>query len=82
LNFDDYDPASRSISVLIIPPEAVRKLLMPVHGKRFRKAYRASRVGRSILVTFSAPQGAGWFQADWQLDEAAVFAGGSEIGYP
>jgi len=72
LQFDDYDPASQSIAVLIIPPAVVRQILMPLHGKRFKQAYRTSRVGHSMIVTFSAPQGAGWFPADWQLDAARV----------
>ena len=80
LDFHDYDPASRSIGVLVIPPGAVKRVLAPVHGRRFEQAYRSSQVGRNIIVTFSAPGAAGWFEARWQLDEGQVFASGSGSG--
>ncbi len=73
LDFDNYDPARQMIPVLVIPPEAVKNLLIPVHGKRFKRAYRSSRVGRSIIITFQSRQAAGWFKMRWQLDESMVF---------
>lgn len=72
LQFDDYDPVRQTIAVLIIPPTIVRQVWLPLHGKQFQQAYRASRVGRSLIITYSAPQGAGWFAADWQMDETRV----------
>jgi len=78
LQFDDYtqcpadDPVRQTIAVLVIPPAIVRQVLLPLHGKQFKQAYRASRVGRSLIITYSAPQGAGWFAADWQMDETRV----------
>ncbi len=73
LDFDNYDPARQMIPVLTIPPEAVKDLLIPLHGKRFKRAYRSSRLGYSIIITFQSRQAAGWFRMPWQLDESKVF---------
>jgi hypothetical protein len=48
-------------------------MLIPVHGKRFKRAYRSSRLGYSIIITFQSRQAAGWFRMPWQLDETKVF---------
>ena len=73
LDFDNYDPARQMIPVLLIPPGAVKQILLPLHGQKFKRAYRASRMGRSILITYQSRQGAGWFKAGWQLEESQVY---------
>jgi len=82
LDFDGYDPGSCSIPVHVIPAGAVKQVIMPVHGKGFKRAYRTSRVGKDIIVTYSAPGAAGWFRAGWELGEEQVFANGSGMRYP
>jgi hypothetical protein len=73
LDFDNYDPTRQMIPVHLIPPGAVKELLIPLHGKRFKRAYQSSRIGRSIIITFQSRQAAGWFKMGWQLDETMVF---------
>ncbi len=73
LDFDNYDPARQMIPVLVIPSGVVKDMLIPVHGKRFKRAYQSGRIGRSIIITFQSRQAAGWFKMGWQLDESMVF---------
>lgn len=72
LDFDNYDPARQMIPVHLIPSAVVKEMLIPVHGKRFQRAYRSSRRGRSIIITFQSRQAAGWFKMGWQWDESKV----------
>lgn len=71
LDFDRYDPHSRSVPVIVMEGQEARPLLS-VHGRRFKRAYQASRPGRSLVVTFSSPGAAGWFQMAWELDAGRV----------
>lgn len=73
LDFGNYDPERRMIPVLVIPAPTVRELLIPFHGAPFKRAYRSSRIGKSIIITFQSPRVSGWFKMRWQLDESMVF---------
>ncbi len=66
VDFDRYDAVRRSVPVYVLPP-AVVETLMAFEGREFKRAYRESRCGRDIIVTFTAPAGRGWFVMKWQL---------------
>lgn len=72
LDFDKYDRRTRFVPVMVMSGEQA-KILTRVHGRRFRRAYRDSRPGRSVVVTFTGPDGSGWFEMEWKLDEEHVF---------
>ena len=73
LDFDQYDPSDSTIPVIVMSGEEA-KVLLKVHGRRFKRAYRASRPGNSLVVTFTSWSVSGWFKMRWQLDPARVFA--------
>jgi hypothetical protein len=71
VDFDRYDAESRRVPVYVLNQEMIR-LLMAAEGREFKRAYRDSRCGRDILVTFTAPGGRGWFVMKWQLSPERV----------
>lgn len=66
VDFDRYDAASQRVPVYVLNQEMV-KLLIAAEGREFKRAYRDSRCGREVIVTFTAPGGRGWFVLKWQL---------------
>jgi hypothetical protein len=75
VDFDKYDRASQMVPVHIVPEWAVRQVLIPAEGSRFKKAYRDSAVGQKIVVTFTSRQASGWFEMRWELEEGEVKQG-------
>jgi hypothetical protein len=73
LDFDRYDPTAHSAPVMVMDG-AEAKVLLNVHGRRFKQAYQSSCPGKSLVVTFTSPSVTGWFQMAWELSEARVFA--------
>ncbi|MEA3339407.1 MAG: hypothetical protein U9R15_05520 [Chloroflexota bacterium] len=73
LNFDEYDPTDGSVPVLVME-RAEAKVMLEVHGRRFKRAYERSRCGKSLVVTFTFPSSAGWFQMGWKLDSERVMS--------
>ena len=72
VDFDKYDRQQGMVPVHIVPTWAVKQVLIPAEGSKFRQAYRRSQVGHDIVVTFTASQSTGWFKLDWDLDEENV----------
>ena len=72
LDFDNYDSDDGLVPVVVMSGEQA-KVLIRVHGRKFRRAYRDSRPGRGLVVTFTWPDGSGWFRTKWRLDEERVF---------
>lgn len=73
LDFDNYNAQTQMIPVHVIPVEAVKEMLIPVHGNHFKRAYGKSRIGKKIIITFQSRQAAGWFQLGWQLEQSMLF---------
>ena len=73
LDFDEYDPSDGSVPVLVMERDEAR-VMLEVHGRRFKRAYERSRCGKSLLVTFTTPRGRGWFQMGWKLDAERVMS--------
>jgi len=48
--------------------------MLEVHGRRFKRAYERSRCGESLVVTYTTPNGAGWFPMGWRLDGERVMS--------
>ena len=71
LDFEDYDPSDGSVPVYLLGKEEVDALSL-VEGKKLRKAFRASRVGKNLVVTFNALVGRGWFRMRFDLGEQGV----------
>lgn len=72
LDFDRYAPEEGLVPVIVMSGEQA-KILTRVHGRRFKRAYQDSRPGRSVVITFTLPNGSGWFRMAWKLDEEHVF---------
>ena len=72
LDFDQYDLSDTTVPVLVME-SAEAKVLLKVHGRRFRQAYRLSGPRKPLLVTFTDGRTSGWFTLDWQLDAERVF---------
>lgn len=66
VDFDRYQAGRHSVPVYVLPREIVENLSV-FEGREFKRAYRDSRCGREMLVTFTAPGGRGWFVMKWQL---------------
>jgi hypothetical protein len=75
LDFSNYNGIRRMIPILLIPPDAVKKLLIPLHGAAFQRAYQSSVVGQGIIITYQSPQVSGWFRAAWEEGETRVYTG-------
>ena len=75
VDFDKYDHQHGMVPVHIIPTWAVKRVLIPAEGSKFRNTYRRIRVGRDIMVTFTGSQAAGWFKLDWELDKDSIITG-------
>jgi hypothetical protein len=73
LDFANYHPIRRMIPILLIPPDAVKNILVPLHGRAFKLAYQSSRVGQGILITYQSPHCSGWFKAGWQEAQTQVY---------
>jgi hypothetical protein len=71
LDFEDYDPNDGSVPVYLLGKEEVDALSL-VEGKKLRKAFRASRVGKNLVVTFNTPVSRGWFRMRFDLGEQGV----------
>lgn len=72
LDFEQYDPTDGSVPVCVIGEEQA-KVLVAAEGHEFKQAYRSSRPGRSIIVTFVCPGSRGWFKMRWELSDERVF---------
>ena len=79
LDFEQYDPADGSVPVLVMERDEA-KVMSKVHGRRFKRAYERSRCGKSLVVTFTTPTSAGWFQMGWKLDSERVMSQTIEVG--
>jgi hypothetical protein len=66
MDFDRYDAARQRVPVYVLT-SAMVNLLSAAEGREFKRAYRDSRCGRDVLVTFTGPWGRGWFVLQWQL---------------
>jgi hypothetical protein len=71
MDFEEYDPLDSSVPVYLLA-EADLEALALVEGRRLLKAYRASRVGKNIIVTYVTPAGRGWFAMRFDLGEKGV----------
>lgn len=79
LNFDEYDPSDGSVPVLVMERDEAR-VMLEVHGRRFKRAYERSRCGKSLVVTFTAPSSTGWFQMGWKLDSERMMSQSISVG--
>ena len=79
LDFDRYDPGNGSVPVLVMEQNEAR-VMLEVHGRRFKRAYERSRCGQSLLVTFTTPRGRGWFQMGWSLSPERVLHQAVAVG--
>ena len=73
LDFDRYDRQEESVPVYVMG-EAEAKVLSKAEGRKFKKAYQSSGLGKAIMVTFTSPSGRGWFKLRWELDEGRVMS--------
>jgi hypothetical protein len=73
LDLEGYDSADMTMPVLVMSGEEAKPLLK-VHGRRFKRAYRASGPGNTLVVTFSNGRDSGWFKIDWKLDPERVMS--------
>lgn len=71
IDFEDYNRRDHSVPVYLLGTPEVA-LLATVEGKKLIKAYRRSRVGKNIVVTFNTPIGRGWFLMRFELGERSV----------
>jgi len=71
LEFEGYEGSSGMVPVYVLG-ETEAKVVERVEGQKFKRAYRSSRVGQAIMVTFTSPSGRGWFKLKWELDEGRV----------
>ena len=75
VDFDKYDSQQKMVPVHIVPGWAVKRVLIPAEGRKFRQTYRRSQVGQNIVVTFTARQATGWFRLEWDLEEGSIITG-------
>ena len=75
VDFEKYDRQQGMAPVHIVPGWAVKQVLIPAEGRKFRQAYRRSGVGKSIVVTYTESRNAGWFKIDWELEEKNILTG-------
>jgi len=73
LDFDQYDSSDTTVPVFVMEAQEA-KVLLKVHGRRFKKAYQLSGPGNSPVVTFTSRRVSGWFTMDWKLEAERVFA--------
>ena len=71
LDFEDYDRRDHAVPVYLLGSHEV-DMLATVEGKKLLKAYRRSRVGKNIVVTYNTPIGRGWFLMRFELGERGV----------
>ena len=71
LDFEDYNRRDHSVPVYLLGAHEVA-MLATVEGKKLIKAYRRSRVGKNIVVTYNTPIGRGWFMVRFELGERGV----------
>jgi hypothetical protein len=64
LDFDRYDEQRRLVPGYVLTAEQ-SQVIMRVEGAAFREACEGSRVGESLVVTFTSPWGRGWFKLKW-----------------
>ena len=64
LDFDRYDEQRQRVPGYVLTPEQA-EVIKRVEGAAFRAAYEASRVGESLVVTFTSAWGRGWFKLKW-----------------
>ena len=79
LDLEEYDAVDMTAPVLVMSGEE-GKILLKVHGRRFKQAYRVSGPGNTLVVTYSDGRNSGWFKIDWKLDPERVMSQGFEIG--
>lgn len=53
LEFENYEPESKIVPVYVMG-EAEAKVLSKAEGRKFKKAYQSSGLGKAIMVTRSA----------------------------
>jgi hypothetical protein len=66
IDFDHYDSVTQMLPVYVFN-EAEVETLGRLEGEEFRRAYRQSGPGRSVIVTFTGKWWRGWFVLKWQL---------------
>jgi hypothetical protein len=71
LDFDRYDRQTGTVPVYVMDQEQA-KIVVKAEGSKFKKAYRSSGLGKAIMVTFTSPNGRGWFKMRWELDEKQI----------
>ena len=71
LDFDEYEPSDGTIPVIVMSGEE-GKVLLKVHGRRFKRAYRASGPGNDLVVTFTGGSVTGWFKMRWQDTQRVI----------
>lgn len=71
VDFEEYDPLDSTVPVYLLAETDLEALAL-VEGRRLLKAYRASRVGKNIIVTYVTPAGRGWFTMRFDLGEKGV----------
>ncbi|MCP4601049.1 MAG: hypothetical protein GY847_11075 [Proteobacteria bacterium] len=79
LDLAEYDRTDMTMPILVMSGEEAKPLLK-VHGRRFKRAYRVSGPGNTLVVTYSDGQNSGWFKIDWKMDPERVMSQGIEIG--
>ena len=83
IDFEEYEPDSGVVPVYLLEEEEV-KLLAMVEGRKLTKAYRASRMGKNLVVTYNTATGRGWFRMRFELGERGmdwdVFSPSTNLG--
>lgn len=74
LHFDNYDPRDGCVPLHILLDEQVMALSL-VEGKKLRKAYKKSQIGKEVIVIYAAPGCKGWFNMSFDLGKyAAIYS--------
>ena len=69
--FEEYDPRDGSVPVYLLGKLEIEALAI-VEGKKIVKAFRTSRVGKNVVITYNTSVGRGWFLMRFDLGERGV----------
>ena len=71
IDFEEYNRRDHSVPMYLLGREEI-EMLATVEGSKLIKAYRRSRVGKNIVVTYNTPRERGWFLMRFELGERGV----------
>jgi hypothetical protein len=77
IDFDRYDQVRHTVPVYVLD-EVMAERIANFEGCEFQRAYRTSRCGRDVIVTFTGEWWRGWCVLEWQLPEQMVESRGGD----